>query len=159
MAAHRPPFGDGNSISGYNLFLSAFHGFAQLGDEHVPLPQRFETFPIFSLDFAGSRHDAGKLELEFNLTLCGTDMQERYRVLGKIQLDVPGAGRNPGKMRNYLSDCVPSGKVSKIIFSVLAESILDMYQIHVRYLLLDSVTGYRSQYHTLSTVVCMPELN
>lgn len=157
VAAHRPPFGDGNSISGYNLFLSAYHGFAQLGDEHVPSPQRFEAFPIFSLDFAGCRHDTGKLELEFNLTLCGTDMPERYRVLGKIQLDVPGTGRNPGKMRNYLSDSVPSGKVSKIIFSVPAESRLDMFQIHVRYLLLDSVTGYRSQYHSLSALACPSE--
>lgn len=42
MAAHRPPYGDGNSISGYNLFVSAYHGFAQLGDERVPVPRRFE---------------------------------------------------------------------------------------------------------------------
>ena len=25
VAAHRPPFGDGNHISGYNLFVSAYH--------------------------------------------------------------------------------------------------------------------------------------
>ena len=51
VAAHRPPYGDGNSISGYNLFVSAYHGFAQLGNEHSPTPRRFEAFPIFSLDF------------------------------------------------------------------------------------------------------------
>lgn len=54
MAAHRPPYGDGNSISGYNLFVSAYHGFAQLGNEHSPTPRRFEAYPIFSLDFVGA---------------------------------------------------------------------------------------------------------
>lgn len=41
VASHRPPFGDGNHISGYNLFVSAYHGFAQLGNEHVPIPRPF----------------------------------------------------------------------------------------------------------------------
>ena len=44
VAAHRPPYGDGNSISGYNLFMSAYHGFAQLGDERVPVPRKFDRY-------------------------------------------------------------------------------------------------------------------
>ena len=35
---------------------------------------------------------------------------------------------------------------------------LDTYQLHMRYILLDTVTGYRSQYHSLSTLgICCQE--
>ena len=70
VAAHRPPYGDGNSISGYNLFVSAYHGFAQLGNEHSPTPRRFEAFPIFSLDFVGAEMvSLFDVKLRFKLTL------------------------------------------------------------------------------------------
>ena len=102
VAAHRPPYGDGNSISGYNLFVSAYHGFAQLG---------------------------------------------------KIQIEEPGVGRHPGRQRNYLSESVPDGASSEIKFVVpMNRNDLTMFQIHIRYLLLDTVTGYRSQYHGLSAI-------
>ena len=154
VAAHRPPYGDGNSISGYNLFVSAYHGFAQLGDERVPVPRRFEAFPIFSLDFieceAVSLFD---VELRFRLTLCGTEKFRRYRVLGKIQIAEPGAGCHPGLMRNYLSPSVPSGNSSEVVFTAPRDRMdLETFQIHARYLLLDTVTGYRSQYNKVSAI-------
>lgn len=157
VAAHRPPFGDGNHISGYNLFVSAYHGFAQLGNEHIPVPRPFEPFPIFSLDFVcclmSSLFD---MELRFRLTMCGTDEPSRYRVLGKIQIDAPGVGRNPGQMRNYLSDSVLAGAVSEIVFNVPRKRFdIDMFQVHVRYLLLDTKTGYRSQYQSLSALTAI----
>ena len=72
--------------------------------------------------------------------------------------ETPGYGRNPGKMRNVLSVSVPCGLVSDIVFLIQDyRSIwgidLDAYQVHMRYILLDTVTGYRSQYHSLSTLV------
>ncbi len=154
VPSHRPPFGDGNHISGYNLFVSAYHGFAQLGNEHIPVPRRFEPFPIFSLDFVscsmGSLFD---MELRFRLTMCETDEPSRYRVLGKIQIETSGVGRNPGMMRNYLSKSIPTGTVSGIMFNVPRKRFdIDMLQLHVRYLLLDTKTGYRSQYHSLSAL-------
>lgn len=154
VAAHRPPYGDGNSICGYNLFVSAYHGFAQLGDERVPVPRRFEGFPIFSMDFVGAEVvSLFDVELRFRLTLCGTDKFSRYRVLGKIQIAEPGVGCHPGLMRNYLSQSVPDGSCSEIVFSVPRERMdLETFQIHVRYLLLDTVTGYRSQYHSVSVL-------
>ena len=154
VTAHRPPFGDGNHISGYNLFVSAYHGFAQLGNEHVPVPRRFEQFPIFSLDFVScSMTSLFDMELGFRLTMCGTDEPSRYRVLGKVQIEAPGVGRNPGLMRNYLSESVPNGMVSEIVFNVPRGRFdIDMFQIHLRYLLIDSKTGYRSQYHSLSAL-------
>lgn len=35
---HRPPFDHKAYISGQNLFVSAYHGFATPGNEHVPSP-------------------------------------------------------------------------------------------------------------------------
>lgn len=154
VAAHRPPYGDGNSISGYNLFVSAYHGFAQLGNEHIPAPKRFEPFPIFSLDLTGCETSSlFDLELKFKLTLCGTQRYHRYRVLGKIQIEEPGVGCHPGMMRNYLSNSKPDDSCTKITF-VLPRNRpdLDIFQIHIRYLLIDTVTGYRSQYHKLSAL-------
>lgn len=146
VASHRPPFGDDNHISGYNLFVSAYHGFAQLGNEHVPVPRPFEPFPILSLDFVScSMSSLFDMELRF--------VPSKYRVLGKIQIEAPGVGRNPGLMRNYLSESVPTGTVSEIVFNVPRKrSDIDMFQLHIRYLLLDTKTGYRSQYHTLSAL-------
>lgn len=159
VAAHRPPFDNRNHISGYNLFVSAYHGFAQLGNEHVPEPREFVPFPVFSLDCIGCSGPGGSdITLRFRLTLCGTEKFSRYRVLCKVQLAEPGHGRNPGKMRNFLSPSVPSAAISEIALPVKdSRSVwglsLDTYQLHLRYILLDSVTGYRSQYHSLSTLV------
>ncbi len=74
VAAHRPPFDRRNHISGYNLFVSSYHGFAQLGHEHVPEPQAFEPFPVFSMDFLDAElEDAKDLVLQFRLSVYGTE--------------------------------------------------------------------------------------
>lgn len=155
VASHRPPFGQKNSISGYNLFVSAYHGFAQLGNEHIPEPVMFEPFPIFSIDYLDcSTADGGQLRLRFRLTLCGAGEPGRYRVLGKFQIGEPGCGRNPGLMRNYMSESVPSAECSVVEF-LAPDSVpaLEIKQLHLRYLLLDCKTGYRSQYHSLSDII------
>lgn len=154
VTSHRPPFDKTTHITGHNLFVSAYHGYAQLGNEHIPVPRRFEPFPIFSLDFVGcSMSSLFDMELRFRLTMYGTDGPSRYRVLGKIQIEAPGVGRNPGMMRNYLSESIPTGTVSDIVFNVPRKRFdVDMFQLHLRYLLIDSKTGYRSQYHSLSAL-------
>lgn len=159
VASHRPPFGQKNSISGYNLFVSAYHGFAQLGNEHIPEPVMFEPFPIFSLDYLDcSEIDGELLRLRFRLTLCGAGEPGRYRVLGKFQLGEPGCGRNPGMMRNCLSNSIPSGECSVIEFLVSdIVQALEMKQLHLRYMLLDTKSGYRSQYHSLSIMMRIPK--
>ena len=155
VTSHRPPFGQKNSISGYNLFVSAYHGFAQLGNEHIPEPVMFEPFPIFSLDYLDcSEIDGGLLKLLFRLTLCRAGEPGRYRVLGKFQIGEPGCGRNPGMMRNCISNSIPSGECSVIEF-IVPDNVpaLEMKQLHLRYLLLDTKTGYRTQYHSLSIFI------
>ena len=47
----RPPFGSGGHISGHNLFVSAYHGFVTLGDEHIPEPVEHRPFPVFAAEF------------------------------------------------------------------------------------------------------------
>ena len=51
---HRPPFGSGGHISGHNLFVSAYHGFHTLGDEHIPWPVEYRPFPVFVAEFIGA---------------------------------------------------------------------------------------------------------
>lgn len=46
---HRPPFDHRAHISGQNLLVSAYHGFFTLEDEHLPEPQRFDSFPPFAI--------------------------------------------------------------------------------------------------------------
>lgn len=154
VASHRPPFGQNNSISGYNLFVSAYHGFSQLGDEHVPKPMKLEPFPAFNLWYLDcSMTDDGFLKIRFNLMLYGADEPERYRVLGKFQVGEPGCGRNPGQMRNCLSKSVPSRDGTIIEFLIPdTVPVSEDKQLHLKYLLLDTKTGYRSQHHSLSVL-------
>ena len=90
-----------------------------MGNEHIPEPVKFERFPIFSLDYlVCSVAGDGLLRIRFQLALCGTDEAERYLVLGKYQVGEPGCGRNPGLIRNCLSESVPAGECSVIEFTV-----------------------------------------
>ncbi len=152
VTAHRPPFLKENHISGYNLFVSAYHGFATLGQEHVPAPARFEAFPPFDARFldAGAFGSSG-LGLRFFLFVGGTGDPLRYRALGKIQLVAPGRGCHPGKMRNFLSveASLDPSNPRTILFNIPGyRSVwgLDLpgYTVHIRYLLIDTVTGYRN---------------
>lgn len=144
VPSHRPPYDENHHISGYNLFVSAYHGFAQLGREHVPVPQPYPLFPIshlqlLQIDSAGS---SGSVTLRCRLTLQNTDNPSRWHVSAKIQLTAPGVGCDPSKMRRYMgircSDNV-------IVFNVPSQGTED-YQVHLRYRLIDVITGYRNNW-------------
>lgn len=147
---HRPPFDHKAYISGNNLFVSAYHGFVTLGNEHVPEPQAFVKFPPYALEFVSGAVDGDDLRLTFRCFVCGVDHPERYRVLNRLHLTSPGGCINPGKMRNFLAlqDCPsPGGVIDFIIPDYKNFSHLDLhrYQINGRHRLLDNVTGYRNQ--------------
>ena len=144
VPSHRPPYDDNHHISGYNLFVSAYHGFAQLGREHVPVPQQYPLFPIshlqlLQIDSAGS---SGTVCLHCRLTLQNTDNITRWHVSAKIQLTAQGVGCDPGKMRTYLAI---REQQNEIVFNIPCPDIED-YQVHLRYRLVDSVTGYRNNW-------------
>ncbi len=151
---HRPPFDHKARISGNNLFVSAYHGFATLGNEHTPSPVPFEPFPSFIVRILGASATDGTLYLNFRLET--NDPNGRYRLLTKIQLTQPGGGRNPGAMRNYLANGTANDAlVTASIPDYVTVSGLDLssYQVHARCILLDTITGYRSQYLAVSGVV------
>lgn len=78
----------------------------------------------------------------------------RYRLLAKLLLDVPGTGKHPGHLKNYLADRVcGSGDVLIVVPNYATAWGLDLeaYQIHAKFVLLDTVTGYRSQELEYST--------
>ena len=149
VPSHRPPYDERHHISGFNLFVSAYHGFAQLGREYVPVPQPYPLFPISHLqllqvDPAGSSES---VSLRCCLTLQNTDNPARWHVSAKIQLTAPGVGCDPGKMRTYLGiRSQGSGdSINEIVFNVPRPDTED-YQVHLRYRLVDSVTGYRNNW-------------
>ena len=152
VPSQRMPYDPKTSISGYNLFVSAYHGFAQLGNEHVPVPQRKEKFPVFHLEFVSATAvESVNLLMKFRSTFSQETDFGRYRFLLKLQLEQPGRGRNQGMLRNFFSLPGDSGDRADVCFliknfrSVWGLS-LDEYQAHCRYLLLDSQTGYRSRF-------------
>ena len=144
VPSHRPPYDDNHHISGYNLFVSAYHGFAQLGREHVPVPQPYPLFPIshlqlLQIDSAGT---SGSVSLHCRLTLQNTDNPARWKVSAKIQLTAPGVGCDPGKMRTCLAI---RNQQNEMVFNIPCPDTED-FQVHLRYRLVDSVTGYRNNW-------------
>ena len=75
-----------------------------------------------------------------------TSTPERWQISAKIQLTAPGVGCDPSKMRTYMGI---RGVDNEIVFNVPNLGIED-YQVHLRYRLIDSVTGYRNNWHKSS---------
>ena len=143
VPSHRPPYDNHHHISGYNLFVSAYHGFAQLGVEHVPQPQPFPHFPPSALELLQITQSSGIATLRCHLSLADTVHPERWHVSARIQLDPPGVGYDPGKMRSYMGI---RSQDNEIVFNV-PNPYTEDYQVHIRYRLIDYVTGYRNNWH------------
>lgn len=151
--SHRPPYDNTAHISGQNLFVSAYHGFYTLGDEHVPEAHPFGPFPVFAMEFSSAEELVeSTLQLRF-LAYCGaTVTPERYRILMKLQLTHPGGGRRQTKFRNVLAASCCSGEEGLVEFEIpdyLQRWSLDAlpgYGAHCQYIVLDTLTGYRDQY-------------
>lgn len=153
---HRPPFDHKARISGNNLFISAYHGFATLGNEHVPSPAPFEKFPSFIVRLLGASVVDDMLLIRWKLVMG--ESGGRYRLLTKVQLAKPGRGWDTGALRNFLAEPGASEAVQTTRITGY-QSIwgldLDSYQVHARCLLLDTRTGYRSQFFAVSGVVSL----
>lgn len=156
VISHQPPFDGTAHISGQNLFVSAYHGFATLGDEHCPTPKPYEPFPPHSVAFLdASRSDATSLLLRFNTFFPDGVDGGRYQILMKVQLAKAGGGKKPGLMRNFLAVAPCSngeGTACILIDDFIARwgLNLDEYQAHCQYVLLDRETGYRNNLAPLS---------
>lgn len=144
VPSHRPPYNEKHHISGFNLFVSAYHGFAQLGLEHVPEPQPFPQFPPSALELLQieSGSTPSTLSLRCRLHLSDTDNPERWHLSARIQLTAPGVGSDPGKMRSCMGIRTSNNEV---LFTV-SKPHLQEYTPHIRYRLIDEVTGYRNNW-------------
>lgn len=170
VVSHRPPFDGKGRISGYNLFVSAYHGFAQLGDEHVPEPQPFRDFPIFVAEYSGigtvhQEHDTpSDIILKFRVLMPECQEPARYRLMTRLQFTYPGMGRQPGYLRSHIaagnctsSDCIVEVPVADYVRKWNLSPSLNLYQVHCRYLLIDTQTGYRCNYRRTSFLMnCQP---
>ena len=153
---HRPPFDHLARISGNNLFISAYHGFATLGNEHVPSPAPFEKFPTFIVKLLGASVVDDTLLIRWELVM--EESNGRYRMLTKVQLAKPGRGWDTGALRNFLaepgaSEAVQTTRITG--YTSIYGLDLDSYQVHARCILLDTKTGYRSQFFAVSGVVSL----
>ena len=74
-------------------------------------------------------------------------------MLAKLQLTTPGKGCHPGMLRNYLADASCDSDDIHIRvpdYASIIGSVSTMCQVHGRFIMLDNVTGYRSQYQQKS---------
>ena len=142
VPSHRPPFDNNHHISGYNLFVSAYHGFAQLGNEHIPVPQPFPEFPSAALEVLEIIPDTETATIRCRLTLADTVHPERWHLSARIQLTAPGVGCDPGKMRSCMAIKTND---NEIVFRVPNPGIENCLA-HIRYRLIDEVTGCRNNW-------------
>ena len=162
VISHKPPFDNKAHISGQNLFVSAYHGFARLGNEHVPQPMHWEGFPPYALQgVSGVMVEEGVLLLDFKVWMDEYAEDDRYQILARIQLVKKGRGFNAGKMRTFLA-LVPCRAGESITGFGLVNFIdiwgldLQEYTVHIRHVLLDRKSGFRSQYIQNSFDIILP---
>ena len=157
VPSHRPPYDDNHHISGYNLFVSAYHGFVQLGREHVPVPQPYPQFPSAALEVLEITPSTGvgdSVTIRCRLTLATTVNPDRWHLSARIQLTVPGMGSDPSKMRSYMpasAGPVEIGQTTStrdLTFNLTQKGQSPLCA-HIRYRLIDELTGYRNNWQRL----------
>ena len=152
VVTHKPPFDGLSRMSGHNLFVSAYHGFAQLGEERIPEPVAFEDFPVFGVSFGSAEaFDDGMMRISLRVDFGENTAFSRYRVAVRLQLAKVGAGVRPGLMRSLVAIENCSGQVSEAVFLIpdyrnIWDLDLEEFTAHFRVVLIDTKTGYRCQY-------------
>ena len=141
-------------ICGYNLFMSAYHGFACIGDEQIPEPRPLPDFPVLCLELI-SATVVSNLDLQLSFRMATGHLPDPLRIIAKIQLTAPGMSSHRGRFRNYVGTRTDEDYVSFIIPDYKTVSGLDLqeYQVHARHLLIDSESGHRSNEQSLSSRV------
>lgn len=162
VPSHRPPFDGSGHITGHNLFVSAYHGFAQLDNEHIPEPVKWTAFPIFSPELIAAGQRAEDLVLTFQVNIRNRGASA-HRLHLKLQLTSHGSGVRPGLMRTFVAeqDCNADLDTATITIPDYHSNWKLPYgplDAHCRFSLIDSGTGYRSQYlkRKLENIIIQP---
>lgn len=153
--SHRPPYDHKSHISGNNLFISAYHGFALMGDELTPVAHPFLMPPPFLVTFDRASVDAGTLRLTVDAHVSQYDQPERYRLYTRLRLTDPGRGYGVKGMRWFLAEGNCSQQMSIITpeYTEIWNLSGERFQIQAMCILLDSETGFRSQYQRTMAVI------
>lgn len=153
--SHRPPFDHKAHISGNNLFMSAYHGYALMGKEQIPQPHPFRAFSPFAVAFLSASVEAGSLVLSVDAHLPEIPDAVFYRLYARIRLTKPGRGFGVRGMKGFLAEGNGSGRITIRIPSYKEIwNIPDgVFQIQAQCVLLDSRTGFRSQYQRAIQVI------
>ena len=156
---HRPPFDHKAYISGNNLFVSAYHGFALMGEEQIPQPHPFRPFPPFVVEFLSASVKAGCLVLSIDAHLFEIPEAAFYRLYSRIRLTKQGGGFGVIGMKGFLAEGNGSGRMTISIPSYTEIwNIPDWaFQIQAQCILLDSRTGFRSQYQRTTSLLSIGE--
>ncbi len=85
--------------------------------------------------------------MRFRLTITDTVHPERWHLSARIQLTAPGVGCDPSKMRS----CMTTGTHGNEIEFQVPNSGLNSIQAHIRYRLIDEITGYRNNWHKMKS--------
>ncbi len=152
---HRPPFDHKAHISGNNLFVSAYHGFALMGDEHTPEPQPFHMPPPFLVSFEEASVEDGDLLLTVDAHVSTDAHPERFRLYARLRLTYPGKGYGVRGMKGYLAagDCSGLMTIRIPAYTEIWNLPEERIQIQAMCILLDSETGFRSQYQRTMAVI------
>lgn len=153
--SHRPPYDHKSHISGNNLFISAYHGFALMGDEHTPEAQPFLMPPPFFVTFDSATVEAGTLRLTVDAHVSPYAHPERYRLYARLRLTDPGKGYGVRGMLGFQAEGDCSQQMSIIIpgYTEIWNLSGERFQIQAMCILLDSETGFRSQYQRTNAVI------
>ena len=151
VRSKRPPFNTSSHISGYNLFMSAYHGLACIGDERIPEPQPIPDFPVIHLKHSSSIV-INESDLQISFRITSAPIPETMRIIGKLQLTAPGHSAHRGKFRNHIGAVTSTGHVTFTVpdFKTICGVELQEYQVHMRYFLIDADSGHRSRESNLS---------
>ena len=154
VRSKRPPFNTSTHISGYNLFMSAYHGLACIGDERIPEPQPIPDFPVIHLTLV-SATVTNETDLQISFRITGDTIPLNMRIIGKLQLTAPGYSPHRGKFRNYVGTVDYDDQVTFTVpdFKAVSGVELQEYQVYMRYFLIDADSGHRSKETPLSTSI------
>jgi hypothetical protein len=155
VKSKRPPYNADTHISGYNLFVSAYHGLASTGNESIPTPASIPTFPHLHLEFKTSTVvNTADLTLEYTATIIPDTLKDLI-LIGKIQITKPGYHPNTGKYRNYTASLNIIGNTLHVSFTIpdykSQEEDITCCTIHLKYFLIDMQTGFRNKETYLKT--------
>lgn len=155
VKSKRPPYNADTHISGYNLFVSAYHGLASTGNESIPTPAPIPTFPHLHLEFKTSTVvNTADLTLEYTAKIIPDTLKDLI-LIGKIQITKPCYRPNTGKYRNYTASLNIIGNTVHVSFTIhdykSQEEDITCCTIHLKYFLIDMLTGFRNKETYLKT--------